>query len=236
MALEWLQAVIPDIAPNLDEGTASEEFWFRSTYSGALAVCVLESEKITFESQSASTVAIFKEAITRQANFRRTQLEETSHVSVESVYAFLELFRDKLAQQLSLVRKHAMIPAIKEVVMAESAASGVAPSWLQGEYMEIHKESEKIERKYKERGQVLEYITSVITALHTDFKRLQGLQALSNPAAVKEAALSGHWDEVVKLVVGQNHKSVAQALPPRRSSSQWEPDYEGGGELDEEYQ
>ena len=238
VALEWLQTVIPDIAPNLDEGTVSEEFWFRSTYSGALAMCVLKSQKITFESQSASTVAIFKEGITRQANFRRTQLEESSEVSVESVHAFLELFRNNLAHHLSLVHKHAMTPAIKEVAIAENATTGAPPSWLQGEYLEIHQNSEMIEREYKERGQVLDYITTIITALHTDFNRLQGLKALANPAAVKEAVLSGKWDDMVKLVVSQDRKNVTQAaLPSRRSTSNWQPEEEeeGGGLLDEEY-
>ena len=236
VALEWLQAVIPDIAPNLDESAVSEEFWFRSTYSGALSMCLLEPEKITFESQSASTVATFKEGITRQANFRRTQLEETSQVSVESVYTFLELFRNKLEYQLSLVHKNALIPAIKEVVLVENSTSGVAPSWLRGEYLEIHQKSEKIEREYKERGQTLEYITSIIMDLHIDFHRLQGLRALSNPTAVRESALGGDWDRLVKLVVSQDHKVTSQALPSHLSSNNWELGEEGGGVLNEEYQ
>ena len=238
VALEWLQAVIPDVAPKLDEGAVSEEYWFKNTYSGALAMCKLEANMIIFESQSVSTVATFKEGITRQANFRRTQLEEATHVSVESVHAFLELFREKFAHQLSLVRKHTLIGAIKEVAIAENAGSSSAPSWLQGEYLDIHKNSDVIEKEFKGRGLVLDYITTVIANLHVDFNRLQGYAALANPDAVKATALEGSWDEMVKMVVALDRRHTTSKKGPiaGRRGSKWSPEeeQEEGGYLDED--
>jgi fructose-1-phosphate kinase PfkB-like protein len=47
--------------------------------------------QIVFESESASTVAIAKENVTRMANYRRIQLEETVSAEDSSVASFLSL-------------------------------------------------------------------------------------------------------------------------------------------------
>jgi hypothetical protein len=51
----------------------------------------MPASQIIVESESASTIAIAKETITRMANYRRIQLEEALNSSQASVGSFLSL-------------------------------------------------------------------------------------------------------------------------------------------------
>ena len=114
--------------------------------------------QIVFESESASTVAIAKENVTRMANYRRIQLEETVSAEDSSVASFLSLvsetnyftflsynngsigqIRPKLEHQLSLTRKMQLVDAVQEIAMQEGELS-----WMGEEYATILREQETI--------------------------------------------------------------------------------------------
>ena len=93
VAVDWLQSLIPEVPPHLQEGSDQETVYFKNTFTGAIAICTIMHNKIIFSSQSASTVASFKEGITRLAIYRRLHLEETSEMPEASVPAFITLLK-----------------------------------------------------------------------------------------------------------------------------------------------
>lgn len=240
VVFEWLQSALPDMAFNLGADATAETVYFKNCYSSAVSMCRLERNNIYFESQSPSTVAVFKEAITRQANFRRVTLNESTRASAEAVEAYLSLFQQNLDYQLSLARKVAVVDAVKEVTHAELGAASSSegslstPAWLPRELHDVYRDSDRICKEYKEKGRVLDYICGVITGAHTDYYRLQGLASKTNPGAVKEAVLTGApWEELLRLVVGEssstsNSNSSGQGggVGRRRSTAQWQPHQE----------
>jgi hypothetical protein len=209
---------------SLTEDTACEVIYFKSSYSGAVAKARLERNTIIFESQSASVVATFKEAVTRQATFRRTTLNETASVPAEAVEAFLELFLPHLRYQMSLTSKFNVLDAVKEVAHAEGAQEGEAPAWLTEEYREVHRNSDRLRSEYKEKGRVLDYLAGLVVALHVDFQRLHGQQARAVPERVREAVMSGQLGNIAQLVMGDvgTYKSSSMSsssLPQLGSNS-----------------
>lgn len=214
------------MAFNLGVDASVETVHFKNCYSGAVAKCRLERNTIIFESQSPSTLAVFKEAITRQANFRRTVLNETTTTSPEALLGFLALFQQNLTYQLSLAKEMTVLDAVKEVTHSEgaSASEGSAPpAWLPSDFHAVYQDGERIRKEFKEKGTVLEYICGVIVGAHVDYHRLQGLTARSDPASVREAVLSGEWDRLQGLVSGGDSSGAEQSAPTRRGSSQWQP-------------
>ena len=88
---EWIQAIFPDVPPRLDEGTTEQRYFFRNTFSGAVAVVEFRKHEMLFECENASTIAIIKENITRFANYRRISLEEFVTPSEATIGSFLSL-------------------------------------------------------------------------------------------------------------------------------------------------
>lgn len=88
---EWAQSIFPGITPRLDETAIEQVYYFRNTFTGAYSMCEFRKNELTFESESASTIAIAKENVTRLANYRRIQLEEHMSVDDKSVASFLNL-------------------------------------------------------------------------------------------------------------------------------------------------
>lgn len=90
---EWVQALFPDVPPRLDEYIGNERYYFRNTFTGAITMCDFRSNEILIESESASTIAIAKETMTRFANYRRVNIQEYVTPNDGSVPSFLGLVR-----------------------------------------------------------------------------------------------------------------------------------------------
>ncbi len=103
------------------------------------SVC-LSNLQIIVESESASTIAIAKETITRLANYRRITLDEFVNAHDPSVIGFLGLIREKLEYQLSLARKIQLVDAIQELSIQDNNST----DWLSPEYVEILRDQENI--------------------------------------------------------------------------------------------
>jgi hypothetical protein len=88
---EWVQGMLPDIAPRIAEDAVSEKSFFKNAFTGASTVVEYQRNEIIFESECASTIAIAKENVTRLANYRRVQLEEKLSATSASVPSFLGL-------------------------------------------------------------------------------------------------------------------------------------------------
>ena len=73
---DWLQELVAEVPPHFEEDSKSLKYYFKNAYTNAIAVVELQKNELIFESQSASSIAIFKEGITALANVRRVQIEE----------------------------------------------------------------------------------------------------------------------------------------------------------------
>ena len=208
---DWMQEISNGVPPVLEEGSVVERLIFKNAYTKAISSVTIRKNEITFESQSASTVAIFKEGITSLANFRRVQLDENLNVSQESVVQYMDLVRPQLEYLTSLSRNVAVIDAINEIVHAETPAEGsssVIPPWLTKEYVEVFRNSQQIKDEQKNRSTKIDYFIKIITDLHSDWYRLRGLESRSSVELVKEAipkclGENAAWDDLIRAVTGQ---------------------------------
>lgn len=191
---EWVQSIFPDIPPRLDENAAEERYYFKNTFTGAFSICEFRKNEIIFESESASTVAIAKENVTRLANYRRIPLEETMGTNDASIASFLSLIRSKLDHQLSLTRKMKLVDAVQEIAMQESDLS-----WMSEEYAEILREQETIRKEFKNRDKSLEYLSGIVTDLFVDWNKLQGLDGKHRARQLQEVVMAGDFDGMVAM-------------------------------------
>lgn len=136
---DWIQAIFPDVPPRLDDGTNYVRYYFRNTFTGAVTTCEAGRNEITIESESASTIAIAKENITRLANYRRVILEESMQANELTIDSYLSLIRSKLEHQLSLARKIQLVDAVQEISMQENSLA-----WLSDDYKDILEDQERI--------------------------------------------------------------------------------------------
>ena len=216
---EWLQDIVAEVPPYLEEGADRMRLLFRNSYTGAIATVQLAKDEIAFESQSASTVAIFKEGLTALANARRVQVQEKLDVNDASMYDFLQLLRPHVEHLLRLTKKVEVIDAVAEIVHAETGSAGSSssdlPPWLTAEYANLYRDSAQIRAEVKSRHKRLEYISGIITDLHVDWHRLRGVDARGRLPEVAAALKSGQWERVVETIMGpkRGNGERSQAQP-----------------------
>jgi hypothetical protein len=88
---EWIQSLFPEVPNRIDENLIEQKYYFRNTFTGAVSLCEFRKNEIIIESESASTIAIAKETITRLANYRRITLDEFVSPVDASISGFLSL-------------------------------------------------------------------------------------------------------------------------------------------------
>eukprot|EP01038_Epipyxis_sp_PR26KG_P007245 gene7245-9877_t len=203
---EWAQAIFPDVPPRLDEGTNEQRLTFRNSFTGAIAVCEIKRNEMIIESESASTIAIVKENITRLANYRRVTLEEHMSTNDSSIASFLTLIRSKLDHQLSLSRKILLVDAIQEIAMMKETADHKNSNWLSTEYNDILLEQETIRKEFKARDKSLEYLSGIITDLYVDWNKLQGIDARHRIPQVIGLIHEGNFENLVHSFLAYKHK------------------------------
>lgn len=199
---EWVHSIFPDVPPRMDESAVDQEYHFRNTFTGAVTSVEYKKNEITFESESASTIAIVKENVVRLANYRRTALEEFVTAEDASISAFLNLIRPKLEHQLSLSRKMQLVDSVQELAMADAAPAdgGSQPSleWMTEEYRDILRNQESIRQDFKKRDKSLEFLSGIVTDLYVDWCKLQGSDGKARIPKLSEVIQSGDFDEIVR--------------------------------------
>ena len=88
---EWVQQIFPEVAPRLDDGTVDQQYCFRNTFALGVVTVYFRKNELIFECESASTLGIIKENVTRLANFRRVAVEEFVTANDEATRSFLNL-------------------------------------------------------------------------------------------------------------------------------------------------
>ena len=186
--------MFPDVPPHLPEDVPSCSYVFKNSFTAATASCTVSRNEIVVESESASTIAIVKENVTRLANYRRVQLEETMSPNEGSVKSFLSLIRPKLEYQLSLASKMEILDSLEEITQQEEDKS-----WLQKEFIEIFANQKEIRKEFKQRARALQLLSGIVTDLFVDWHRLNGIDARHRLPAVQQTLLSGNFDGVLEM-------------------------------------
>ncbi len=229
---DWLQDVVAEVPPHFDESTGALKYYFRNVYTKAVAVCELSQNQLVFESQSASSIAIFKEGVTTLANQRRVQMEERFTGSIDSMYDFLGLLRPHVEHLLNLSQKDLVIDAIQELVHAENggdSTGNTTPPWLTPKYTDIYRSYKQIKFDLKHRQKKLEYITGIITDLHVDWHKLRGIDARSGLPEVAAAINAGNFDGVIVAIMGGAKQMEQSDGPWRALGGRQESQVEGAG-------
>ena len=114
-AHEWIQFLLPEVPPRLNEDVTSAKFYFVNAFTDSITTAEISKNEIKFESENISTVSIAKETIARLATQRRLCLEETFSVEVDSITSFLAKIWPRLTYQLSLAKKMELIGSLQVI-------------------------------------------------------------------------------------------------------------------------
>lgn len=189
---DWMLSILPDIPSLLPEGISEGVFFFKSAFTGAVSVCRFMRNEVTFESESASTVVIFKESLTKLASARRVQLEEGFNTDDRCIPSYLSLIQSKLEHQVALTRQLQLLDAIREVTVQERDAL-----WLSAEYADIMRNEQAIRKEEQRRAKALEYLTRTVSDLFVSHNKLQGVDARNRLADLQGMLLSSSFDRLV---------------------------------------
>ena len=194
MWLEWIETILPNVPQRFSEDESNCRLWYKNAFTDATMLCSFKRNELQIESESASTITIFKENITRLANFRRIQIDEKMSPINDGIVFFLSLIRPKLEYQLSLTRKMQLASALQEITMQEPDIT-----WLSEEYITIINDQELIRREHKLRAKSLDYLTILLNDLYLDWNRMHGIDGRNNLGLVNQTILSGDYTALCKI-------------------------------------
>lgn len=193
---DWVQNILPDIPPRLnEEQDVCCKYFCKNSFSDAVTTVEYSKNSLIVCSECASTIVIFKENVTRLANFRRIQVEEAVTTNDDSITSIFELLRSKLDYQLSLSRKFELLDSLQEITMQEDNIS-----WLPAEYADILQNQESIRREFKLREKALGYLSGMLTDLYVDWGRLKGnVDNRKHLQQMQNAILSGNYELMIQM-------------------------------------
>ena len=189
---DWMLTILPDVPSYLSENVTEGVLFFKNAFTGAVSLCRYTRNEIVFESESATTIVIFKENLTKLANIRRVQLDEHFIANSKSIPSYLSLIQPKLEYQLTLTRRIDLLDSIREMSMQETDAR-----WLSAEYADILKDEQCIRKEAEFRAKSIEYLTRLISDLFVNYKKLQGVDVRSRLAELKGVIVASNFDKLV---------------------------------------
>eukprot|EP00753_Platysulcus_tardus_P008396 PLAT15951.1.p1 GENE.PLAT15951.1~~PLAT15951.1.p1 ORF type:complete len:726 (+),score=440.69 PLAT15951.1:25-2202(+) len=172
MAHEWVVHCLPEVPPHVTGDDM--ELLFVNSFVGTVLSCEYRRGEATFRSDSVTTLAILREAITKEAIARKVRVDMHHDIEPASVPHVLALLHPKLDYQLSLASKVDMIEALEEVKMQEADLS-----YLAADYRAILDNAETIRREFKNRPRALEALFGVVSDLYIDKHKFAGYNASS---------------------------------------------------------
>lgn len=178
---DWIGLCLPDVPPRAQQQDDRIVHYFVNAFTGSALVCDYKKGEAIFYSDNASALAILRELIVREATQRRIHITDTFQACEESVPRLLRLVHPKLEALNFLAQQHAIIEAIREIVLQDTTSNTVTtsegksiPPWLMKEYADIYINAERIQKEFKERPRALEYVGGIITDLFVDWHKLKG--------------------------------------------------------------
>jgi len=172
VAHDWITASLPDIPPyQEDEKEEGKKICFRNVFSGSLLKIEYRTDLIVVESDNISTLAIFKEVVSRESTKRRIYVSDSVEVKNETIPGFLHLLHARLQHLLALSRQVEILASLEELNSSESEEA----TWLSPEYKLVLKNADQIRLEHKEAPQMMAYLSGIISDLFVDRHKLRGI-------------------------------------------------------------
>ncbi|GMH58382.1 hypothetical protein TL16_g02598 [Triparma laevis f. inornata] len=170
VAHEWMRAGVPEIPPYVESDEA-KAWTFRNVFTGSILKVTYEKDLMRVESDNLSTLAIFKECVSRESMRRRVHVSDSVEVKESTIPGFLGLLHNRLQHLLALSRQVDIIESLKEINNAEAGDT----TWMSQEYVEILKNADAIKAEHKQRPMLMNYLAGIITDLFVDRHKLRGV-------------------------------------------------------------
>ncbi|CAM9601029.1 unnamed protein product, partial [Chrysoparadoxa australica] len=165
---DWIGMCLPDVPPRVTG--ISSTLYFRNVFTGSILVCSYLKGEATISSDSASSLAIIKEVISREATSRRLSIRDWFEPSTGTLEGFLAMLYPRMQEQAILVRQ--VSPSL--MLSHPTGDAKETPPWLTPEYAYIAENEQHIKKAFKERPSALEFINGVVTDLYVDWHKLRG--------------------------------------------------------------
>ena len=169
VAHEWMRACLPEIPPYQENEDPNKAWTFRNVFTGSILRVSYQKDLMYVESDNISTLAIFKECVSRESMRRRVHVSDSVEVKESTIPGFLGLLHNRLQHLLALSRQVEIIEALKEV----STSEGGDNSWMSAEYVSILKNADAIRAEHKQRPMLMNYLAGIITDLFVDRHKLR---------------------------------------------------------------
>ena len=174
VAHEWVRTCLPEIPPYQPSSNNEDEpriLFFRNVFTGSILQITYSADLMQLKSDNLTTLAIFKECISRESTKRRVHVSDKVEVNEATIPNFLGLLHNRLQHLLSLSRQVEIIEAIKEVNTAEAGDN----EWMSAEYKEILENADNIRAEHKMRPMIQNCLAGIITDLFVDRHKLRGV-------------------------------------------------------------
>ena len=111
---EWINACLPDVPARIPEIDEEEDddmatLYFANVYIGTVLVVRYCQNKAHFASDSLSTIAIVREALSKESNKRKIRLNAVADVNDGTVPAFLSLLHPKSSTRFLSPQRWALL-------------------------------------------------------------------------------------------------------------------------------
>ncbi|XP_015791083.1 Bardet-Biedl syndrome 7 protein-like [Tetranychus urticae] len=182
--LNWLQLCLPEVPERIDLiNSTSIEYHYLSTLMGTFLEINFYKGSLIFQSNNLSTIAILKDAITREATKKSISIEVNLHINENSLGHTIRKLYPKLKQLLSEKRIDLIKEAVKDLHVVE-------PEIAESLSQELESNSNPILIHFN-----LERLYGLITDLFLDYFKLEGLTSRLTVSNVR-----GKLDELIKLI------------------------------------
>ena len=138
------------------------EFLFRNSYLGSILICEYRQGEGVFKSDSASTIAIIKQVITKQATLRSVSLQvKYAKYGQHSTYAAASA--PKVERHIAIAGKIELIEAMREM-----STDAVVGDFFDEKLKDVLQNGEDQGRAWKRSKRMLHGTLGIITDLYID--------------------------------------------------------------------
>jgi len=147
------------------------------------------------QSDNISTLAIFKEVVSRESTKRRIHVSDSVDVKNETIPGFLHLLHARLQHLLALSRQVEILASLEEI----NNAGGEEATWLSPEYKLVLSNAEQIRLEHKEAPQMMAYLSGIISDLFVDRHKLRGIDVKHRLQELQAIITSYDFDQLLSV-------------------------------------
>jgi Bardet-Biedl syndrome 7 protein len=162
---EWLSKTLPDMPARAAGGEVS--LLHENTFTGTRLRSTWSKGRAEFLSDSATTLSILYESLTRAATAVKLGVDMDIDVSKDATDGVLLRLAPELNATLALSRQMELLEALREIRTGDD-------SFLSDAHRAILEEADTIKRRARDRPQLLEMLFGVITDLYIDVHKFKG--------------------------------------------------------------